>query len=1041
MNETIQALAEICTKWRLDEKLLFVPSYSVGHQIGEVLSRSGTSWINLRVTTVSGYAHERAGLEIGSKGVRLINSVEQLLIIEKIYRERRDLKSKDRYFEGAEEIPGILKCLSRAIYEMRMEGLGRGGINAKAFITPSKGMEIAWLHQAYEAYLEENRLIDQAGLIEMAVEKIEKEKQPKDKKVLVLSDFSFSNLEKRLITLLAGDNLAIVPHGRPEGAPFPVRFFEPALKNKDQRPKAKRDIDRMMWLFDPKKSPDPFNDGSVSLFHALGESNEVREVFRRILEGKIPFDEVEVLVTTVDPYVPLIYEIASCRDLPVTFSSGIPVGFTRPGRAICYYLDWQADEFRATFLSRLFKGNYLIMDQHGDRAGDQPGNGDTRPSASRAATLLREAGIGWGRERYPKRLKALEESYRLKAKEEREEEGEEKALRAERTAGEIAWVAKFIEEVCATVPVRNGEGAVQTRDLLAGALDFLNRFCRTASEMDGAAKSKLEDLLESLIQSPSLSKPAAEAAGWLKEIVQGVSVGHSKPRPGSIYVAHYSLGGYNGRKETFFLGLDQSKFPGALLQDPVLLDVERESLGDELALSKDLLNEKVYLLAKVLSSLEGRVTLSYSCRDLREDRDLFPCSALLSVYRLLKKEPRADYRSLARSLGEPAGFIPGGDSVPLNDWEWWLRHRKAGFTEESIHRCYPDLLQGEEAERNRGVEVLGRYDGLISSIAGKMDPFGKEKVLSSSRLEALAKCPFAFFIRYVLGIEPIEEVEKDPNRWLEPWQRGNLLHDVFQRFMKELKVREEKPNLKKHLGFLTEIALGEIEKWKEEVPPASDLAFNREKEEIDQALEIFLKDEEERCKTIEPCYFEISFGIPQKGLEAPSTEEPAEIVLKGGKKFRLRGRIDRVDRSKEGEFEIWDYKTGSTWGYKEQEYVKHGRQLQHALYAVASEVLLQKGKGKKARVVRSGYYFPTAKGNGLRIMRSPAIRNELFDILGDLFELLQKGIFPASDDKDSCKFCDYDRICGGPLVAVERSKVKVEADDQLKPFKRLKDYA
>ena len=46
----------------------------------------------------------------------------------------------------------------------------------------------------------------------MAIEKMEKEKQPKEKKVLVLSDFPFSNLEKRLITLLAGDDLIIVPH-------------------------------------------------------------------------------------------------------------------------------------------------------------------------------------------------------------------------------------------------------------------------------------------------------------------------------------------------------------------------------------------------------------------------------------------------------------------------------------------------------------------------------------------------------------------------------------------------------------------------------------------------------------------------------------------------------------------------------------------------------------------------------------------------------------------------------------------------------------
>ena len=108
MNSTLVVLSEIIRQYPLDEKLLFVPSYSIGHQIGESLSRSGTSWINLRVTTVSGYAQELMALDPGSRGIRLIDFLEQLLIVEKIYRERCDLKPRDRYFEGAEEIPGIL---------------------------------------------------------------------------------------------------------------------------------------------------------------------------------------------------------------------------------------------------------------------------------------------------------------------------------------------------------------------------------------------------------------------------------------------------------------------------------------------------------------------------------------------------------------------------------------------------------------------------------------------------------------------------------------------------------------------------------------------------------------------------------------------------------------------------------------------------------------------------------------------------------------------------------------------------------------------
>ena len=41
MNKAIRELAAICKEHRFDEKLLFVPSYAIGHQIGEFLARSG----------------------------------------------------------------------------------------------------------------------------------------------------------------------------------------------------------------------------------------------------------------------------------------------------------------------------------------------------------------------------------------------------------------------------------------------------------------------------------------------------------------------------------------------------------------------------------------------------------------------------------------------------------------------------------------------------------------------------------------------------------------------------------------------------------------------------------------------------------------------------------------------------------------------------------------------------------------------------------------------------------------------------------------
>ena len=163
--------------------------------------------------------------------------------------------------------------------------------------------------------------------------------------------------------------------------------------------------------------------------------------------------------------------------------------------------------------------------------------------------------------------------------------------------------------------------------------------------------------------------------------------------------------------------------------------------------------------------------------------------------------------------------------------------------------------------------------------------------------------------------------------------------------------------------------------------------------------------------------------------------------MPGKGNFRLRGRIDRVDRSGPHEYEVWDYKTGSTWGFKEESYLNQGKHLQHALYAVAAEALLRKDLDKKAKVVRAGYFFPGHKGEGLRIEKSQLQRDELYEVLEDLFELLQNAVFPSSSDKDPCGVCKYHSICGGPNVAVPRCTTKLAADKKLKPFQRLKEHA
>ncbi|GAG10866.1 unnamed protein product, partial [marine sediment metagenome] len=153
----------------------------------------------------------------------------------------------------------------------------------------------------------------------------------------------------------------------------------------------------------------------------------------------------------------------------------------------------------------------------------------------------------------------------------------------------------------------------------------------------------------------------------------------------------------------------------------------------------------------------------------------------------------------------------------------------------------------------------------------------------------------------------------------------------------------------------------------------------------------------------------------------------------------LRGRIDRVDSLGEHKYRIIDYKTGGYSHFGKMRYFGGGRILQHALYSLAAEVILKKtGRDDKARVVESGYYFPTRRGEGKEIIVRDFDRDDFKALVVELLRILLKGQFVVNPEAD-CRFCDYVPICGAG--AVNRVKEKRGANpEEFGIFDRLKEY-
>jgi len=989
-SRLIEELAKVCGEVPLEEKVLIAPSLAIGHQTVERLALSGTRWVNLRVETVRNLAHAFVGPALAKEGARLLSRAQAFALIEQACAETLNERS---YFGELRDRPGLHRAVQATFDDLRAAGVSAASLPAAAFADRRKAAEIKAILARYESALEEGKFVDRAEVLRRAADAAEKNPPAASGATYLLPEGNeLSAVEKRFLGRLASGGIRVLPTD-------PSEDWKRAAKD-------------------------------ARLFAALGEENEVREVFRALLTGKLPFDEAELLHTDSAVYPALVYELSSQYGVPCTFAGGIAATFTRPGQAAQAFLDWLAGGYEAETLRRALSSGAVTLKTIAPE-------GVGRAAAARA---LREAAIGWGRARH---IACLDKLIAARSKPpdarhaDRDEDGSDRAAREERRTRRLAaaLLAKdFVRDALELAP-EGSKDLVDLQALARGAREFVLRYGRVTSELDATASAAIARLFAEFETLPVLHLASAEGVGRLSEAVRALHVAADRPRPGRLHVADYRSGGWSGRANTFLVGLDNARHPGTDLEDPVLLDEERRGINralssGELPLWRDRPREKTRELELLLARLRGSLTASYSRWDLSnltQPGEKFPAPVFLELYRVNARKAGADYTDLSRAIPRAAGFLPGEETA-LDTVEWWLSRldsarSRGGVMAPVVRAFYPWLADGHKAERERDGERFTEFDGWVKAVPGELDPRVNREPISCSRIETLAKCQFMYFAKHILKIEPPEELDRDATRWLDPMETGLLLHDVFRRFFDEITRKNEKPREEQHKELLESYALEEIADWSERVPARSELAFGNRREEILFACRTFLRLEEEHCRNVTPRFFEVPFGLPRlPSVSGIASTEPVEISLGRGGSFFLRGCIDRIDEAADGTFQVWDYKTGGSFGVREELGLSGGRQVQYALYAMALEELLARA-GRPGRVGRSGYFFPGRKGQGQRFAL-PLEPEETRNVLNGLFDLLRDGTFAHTREEDDCRFCDYKTVCGGIERATERACAK-----------------
>lgn len=766
------------------------------------------------------------------------------------------------------------------------------------------------------------------------------------------------------------------------------------------------------WPRDARRDA-PDDDGpcrAALSFHAADSvADEAREALRVAQSSSLPLDQIEMVCLDADAYVPALCVAAveafggRVEDVPLTFTSGVPGWYSRPARMLAAWLDWLEAGLPPARLADAVEAGLL---------GEEWRDGDAGPSAASFAEWLRARPINGAPADYVRELGPASPGGKF--------------------AGAAEWLVSTLSE---TMPLAdNGRdlSLAAAPGVLRAALNLLRHGDAEDGKLDAYARVALSEAVAAWL--PHADWAGFDAVPWLRGLVDGLRVMGLGPMPGKIHVSDLVNGGHSGRPQTFILGLDDARYPGAVRQDPVLLDGERRDLSRNLRQSAVRRERREAALPRLLARLEGKAYLSYARRDANGDRELFPAT----VYTRLREERDAAPANPATLCPD----LPGKCLTRRDDWlHALLTTRSNALTAADLAPWHPALARGGRAAAARASDRFTEWDGNVPEAGA--DYGANAWPLSPSDLEALAACPMEFFFRKILRVRPPDRYEPPPGRWLAGNERGTLLHDLFQDFLDEMMRTGDwldADSYDRHRDRLAGSLETAIRRQQRQKPPRDALAFDRERAELYEACVIFLAEEARRQTRGRPICLEAAFGGAETA-GAWNSVEPVEVRLRTGEALRLRGRVDRVDRLNDhGGLMIWDYKTGSSRKFSRSDPFDGGRHLQPLLYTMMIEAFLAGNAAASPDAVRGfSYFFPMPRDEGRTFTyERAALRDGGETILADLAAMLRDGCFPFTTDRADIAYSDYGDAFGDAAALAAAARRKAAADPALAAWARLR---
>jgi len=1005
-----------------------------------------------------------------------ISDIERYSLIERILTDMGEAGELN-YFKNVSRFPGFVEVIGQLISELKSYEIEpeRFFNVFKKHSASYKDREVAAIYARYQRELHERNLYDKQGGYWIATELLRTEgcSQLEQVELVMIDGFhTFTPAELTLVQEMAKVVPRILFSLDHEQTPDRPNLFAAADRTlqvlKRRFPYIKETVIEAAHsdstismlergIFREAKQRQNVNvsaDGAIEIIEAPSELREVEEIAReakRLLHNRrYEPDDIGVIFRTLDVYGPLVRETFRDYGLPCSVARGeslsrSPVVKTILNAIAVRETDWERDT-----VIGLVKSNYVRLAN---------GWSETVPELvehwARTAGIVRTKTKWLGqfarlRESFISGVESLEEDQVLSEEEQHLQEQERR-----RQITELDEVMALVRELQNVIELMPDSGTI--RDYVHALREVVERLgirkaVLTATDLellrrDLVAYDRFLEVLDEIERAETTrderTKPLAEFLASVTHALDRIAVAEPGATEGKIKVLDVYQARHYRFPVVFLGGLVEKVFPRQHDQDPLYNDPARRELG-RLGIDLQERNtghaEEIFLFYNAITRATEKMYFTYSLTDAK-GRSRMRSFYLDEVTSILKNSAKPKQFPYSEPVPKPDDIWNSSD---LGQWLFnalWTREHKSEDRQAArtlynraattnIQRMHRSILNAFMEEKRQYAEEHDDYDGVLSSktvLREIAERFPPDYRFSPTALNDYGCCPFLYFCKKVLHLEPQEE----PEEMIAAVDRGTLYHRILWRFYAELRDQrngqtrfseEERDTMLAHLiriahedfvrhektGFIGNPSLWEIEKRRTE--------RNLERF-LDHELKLLNEMPERR-----PAHFELSFGLekPTPPHDPNSAREPLVIDS-----VCLGGKIDRVDIL-EGKNEciVIDYKTGGAATSWTQ--VASGLSFQLPVYWLACEELLFRDSGLKC--VEALFYRLcgdyTRALNGLRRTNKDweSSLNQCREQIKNCTENIRAGRFPVMPSERCVAWCDYKEMCRYETGRIERKR-------------------